>query len=312
MSVHFSERVAQKSINGNILIPAMFRSNIYDNGASQAGKGTSFFVSELTKHLIRHYKRYGTQGYALLIDFHDYFGSASHDVIRENVRKAIDDPRVHHFCDQSLRAYERHHIRVDGQDPRQAKKGIGLGSEMNQTFMVSYVNRMDHVIKEKLRIKEYDRYMDDFILIHPSKTYLQYCLGEIQKTCADLEITLNPKKTSIVKLSHGFTILKTKWILTKTGKVIRTACRKSITRERRKLKKQKTLLDAGVLEYQDIRASYESFRGSLIVSKKKRKKAKRKTFHNPSRKAYRTLKRLDSLYNDLFIRPFIEGDYRNE
>lgn len=311
MSVHFSERVGQKSINENILIPAMFRSNIYDNGASQKGRGTSHFVSELTKHLIRHYKRYGAEGYALIVDLHDYFGSADHDVIRENVARAIDDPMARRFCDQSLRAYERYHIRVNGQTPEQARKGIGLGSEVNQTFMVSYLNRLDHLIKENLRIKGYDRYMDDFILLSPSKEYLFTCLKEISKMCKELKVNLNPEKTQIVKLSHGFTILKTKWILTGTGRVIRTPSRKAITTERRKMKKQAALLEKGVLEFSDVRSSYASFRGSMTVSKKKRRANKKNTFHNISRNAYMSLKRLDILYNDLFIDPFIRGDYKH-
>jgi hypothetical protein len=300
MSVHFSERVGQKSVNKNVLIGAMFRSNIYDNGASQKNKGTSFFVSELTKHLIRHYKRYGTKGYALIIDFHNYFGSADHDVIRENIAKAVDDPRVWKFCDQGLRAYERYHIRVDGQDPDQARKGIGLGSELNQTYMVSYCNRMDHLIKEKLRIKGYGRYMDDFILLHPSKDYLKMCLKEISQICDDLKIELNPKKTQIVKISRGFTILKTKWILTDTGRVVRMPSRQAIVSQRRKMKKQKKLLDEGVITFADVWCSYASFRGSMEVSKKQRKNY-RKVYHNVSRKARRSLHNLDTLFNQLFV-----------
>lgn len=39
-SVHFSERVVQKSFCTNIIYPTFTRSLIYDNGASQQGKGT--------------------------------------------------------------------------------------------------------------------------------------------------------------------------------------------------------------------------------------------------------------------------------
>lgn len=41
-SVHFSERVVQKSFCTNIIYPTFTRSLIYDNGASQQGKGTQF------------------------------------------------------------------------------------------------------------------------------------------------------------------------------------------------------------------------------------------------------------------------------
>lgn len=171
---------------------------------------------------------------------------------------------------------------------------------MNQTFMVSYVNRMDHLIKEKLGIKGYDRYMDDFILIHPSKEYLRFCLEEIRRVCQELRVELNPKKVSIVKLSHGFTILKTKWILTDTGRVVRMPSRKAIVYQRRKMKKQKKLLDEGVITFADVRCSYASFRGSIEASKKRRKNHRR-VYHNVSKKARRSLRNLDTLFNQLFV-----------
>ena len=48
---------------------------------------------------------------------------------------------------------------------------------------IFFVDRIDSLIKEKLRVKGYVRYMDDFILIHRDKRYFQYCLEEINKVC---------------------------------------------------------------------------------------------------------------------------------
>lgn len=49
-----------------------------------------------------------------------------------------------------------------------------------------YLSGMDHFIKEKLGIRYYGRYMDDFYLIHEDKAYLQYCRGEIEQYVARL------------------------------------------------------------------------------------------------------------------------------
>ena len=48
----------------------------------------------------------------------------------------------------------------------------------SQILAVFYLNDLDHFVKEKLKIKYYVRYMDDFILFHENKNYLKYCLGE--------------------------------------------------------------------------------------------------------------------------------------
>ena len=55
-SVHFSERVVQKSFCTNVLYPTFTRGLIYDNGASQEGKGTHFALRRLKTHLRRHFR----------------------------------------------------------------------------------------------------------------------------------------------------------------------------------------------------------------------------------------------------------------
>lgn len=69
------------------------------------------------------------------------------------------------------------------------------------------LNDLDHYIKERLKIKYYIRYMDDFILIHPDKKYLQYCLCAIHTKINALGLLLN-RKTNIQPLRHGIIFLK--------------------------------------------------------------------------------------------------------
>lgn len=299
MSVHFSERVPQKSLNHNALVPVLTRSLIYDNGASQKEKGTSFAMKRLVTHLRRHYRRYGTEGYVLLIDFKDYFGNLDHEIAKRIIRKAFDDEKIIWLACLFIDAYYEHFRKMAerrGEDPESVEaKGLGLGSEINQTIAITYPNRLDHYIKENLRIKGYERYMDDLCLIHISKEYLENCLVEIRKICAELKIIPNEKKTRIVKLSHGFTFLKTQIYLTDTGRIIRKPCREAIVRQRRKLKKQKKLLDAGIMSYEDIRCSYSSWRGCM-----------------EKKQARRSIYSMDCLYNRLFIEEWKKGGADHE
>lgn len=75
---------------------------------------------------------------------------------------------------------------------------------------------------------------------------------------------MNEKKTHITKLSHGFTFLKTKFSYSETGKVVMRPCRDSITRERRKLKKQAHLVKQGLMTVEQVVQSYQSWRGSKL------------------------------------------------
>lgn len=290
MSVHFSERVPQKSLNQNALIPVLTRSLIHDNGASQKGKGTSFTMKRLAGHLRWHFRRFGNEGYILLADFSDYFGTIDHGIAKQIIEAAFDDPGIVWLAGLFIDAYYEFNARFRKIPEEDAHKGLGLGSEVNQTVAITYPNRMDHYIKEMLGIKCYGRYMDDFYLIHPSKEYLAYCLDEIKRICTMLKITVNGKKTGVVKLSHGFTFLKTKIYLTDTGKIIRKPCHDAVVRERRKLKKQQKLLDAGIMDFADIRCSYSSWKGSM-----------------KNRNARKTVHSMDKLFDSLFIESWRGG-----
>jgi hypothetical protein len=273
-SVHISERIVQKCLCDTVLTPILTRPLIHDNGASVKGKGLHFAIRRLIVHLRRFYRRNGfsNDGYALLIDFTKFFDNIWHDVLFTLMDRYIADPRV--------RELTRRLISVFGPG-----KSLGLGSQVSQNAAIFYPNSLDHFIKEKLRIKYYGRYMDDLYLIHADTNYLRYCLAEIEKVCASLGISINRKKTRIVKLSSGLVFLKGKYRLLPSGKVLRLPGKDSAKRMRRKLKKFKPLIQAGKMSFEDIRTAYQSWRGSYM-----------KRFN-----AHYCIGRLDKLYHELFI-----------
>lgn len=79
----------------------------------------------------------------------------------------------------------------------------------------------------------YGRYMDDSYCIHQSKEYLNAVLACIEQKCTECGITINRRKTHIVKLSHGFTWLKKRISYGENGRIVMRPCRDSITRQRR-------------------------------------------------------------------------------
>ena len=119
---------------------------------------------------------------------------------------------------------------------------------------------MDHMIKERLGIKFYGRYMDDFYLIHQDKDYLIYCLEEIKKYLVPLGLELN-HKTAIFPLSQGIDFLGFRTYMTDSGKVVRKIRRDSKNRIRRKLKKFRHLLDEGRITFDTVVQSYSSWTG---------------------------------------------------
>ena len=63
----------------------------------------------------------------------------------------------------------------------------------SQILAIFYLNDLDYYIKEKLKIKYYIRYQDDFCLFHPSKQYLKDCLKKIKEFLKKEKLELNQK-----------------------------------------------------------------------------------------------------------------------
>lgn len=124
-----------------------------------------------------------------------------------------------------------------------------FGSMTSQILAIFYLNDLDHFIKEKLKIKYYIRYQDDFLLFHPSKEYLKYCLDEIRKFLKKEKLELN-SKTRIYKNTDNFSFLGRN----QKGKYIR------YRNVKRKLKKRLYL-------YKTNSITLDSFTSSLICYK---------------------------------------------
>lgn len=270
-SIHINERVVHRAENDLVLVPVLRPKLIYDNAASIKERGTRFALNRLKVHLWRYYRKHGSnEGYILTADLHGYFDSIQHGPIFEEYSRIFRyDPDIVNLTMDFIDAF--------------GDQSLGLGSQVSQMTAVFYPNRIDHYIKEQLKIKGYGRYMDDFYLIHERREYLVECLERIRRMYADIGIELNEKKTRIVKLSDEFKFLKAKTHLTGTGRVVMRPDRGTITRERRKLKALRRKLDAGEIVFADVRQAYNSWRGHI------------KHFDS-----YRTMRNMDKLFHELF------------
>lgn len=317
-AIHIEDRVVLRSLCDNILAPKMTKYFIYDNGASLKGKGIQFTRNRLETHLHKYFRKHGSNdGYILLIDFTKFFDNVQHKKLIEEYESRIDDKDLIEFLKRIISAFKIdvsymsdeeykycldkvfnaiEYAKIDKSlltGEKFMEKSIGIGSQISQISGLLYPTRIDNYCKIVKGLPYYGRYMDDTYIIHESKEYLQQLLIEINKICEEYGIFINMKKTQIVKLSKVFTFLKVRYILTDTGKVVKRINKKSITRERRKLKKFRKKLDNGEMSYKDIADAYNSWRGNLKYYS-----------------SYHTMKNMDELYNELFIKPFIEGrDY---
>lgn len=317
-AVRIEDRVALRNYCDNILYPCVQKSLAYDNGAALKGKGISFTRRRLETHLHKYYRKQGTnKGYILLMDFSKFFDNIRHDKLMEEFSERLQDPDAIAFMGKLMKQFEidvsyltdeeykycmgalfnsLEHSAVDKSlltGEKMMEKSVGIGSPVSQIAGLLYPTRIDNYCKIVMGAKYYGRYMDDIYVIHHDRAFLESVLQGVGKICAEYGIFLNEKKTHIARLDRTFTFLKVRYDLTGTGRVVKRPNKGAITRERRKLKKFREMLDSGEMEYPKIEEQYKSWRGN---------------YNGYS--AHYAMMAMDKLYNELFIKPFIEGrDY---
>lgn len=248
VATRIRDRQFQRSLCDNALYRDMTRGFIHDNCACQRGKGVDFALNRLEAHLHRYYRKHGPRGWVLRCDIRHYFPETPHEVAKEALRKRVRDPDVLKAAETIIDSFE-------------GNKGIGLGSQVSQLVELAVLDGIDHYIKERLRIRHYVRYMDDLILISDDREELEKAKGIIRKMIEALGLQLN-QKTQIAPLRHGIRFLKWRFILSETGKVIRRISRRSVIKERRKLRKLAEKIRRGLIPLDYLWTSFQSWRAN--------------------------------------------------
>ena len=293
-----SNSMADKTINhiicDSILTPALSKYLIYDNGASQKGKGVDFHRRRFEAHLHQYYIQHGTnEGYIMLGDFSGYYANIPHDKCREVLvqfltRSVSNSAELRYTLGLIARIFKTFRIDVSRftdeeiQAMREGKvdsmlnlkadpaaltgqkfldKGVDIGNQTSQNIGLIYPYRFDNYAKIVAGIEGYGRYTDDFYAISESREELLTLLDGLRVIARQFGIIINERKTRIVKLSGFYRHLQNGYSLTETGRVIRKINPKSITRERRKLKAYKRLLDAKKITYEEIENIFKSWLG---------------------------------------------------
>lgn len=295
------DRVVRHTLCDNELTPKLNPYLIYNNGASQKGKGLTFSREIFERDLHNFWLKYRTnEGYIGLVDLSKFYDNIQHDRVREYVYpKVTEEARwmlneilktfevdVSYLFDtpieqlmeakfDSVAYYEAtKNMKLTGE--KMLKKAVEIGDQVSQNIGVFFPTPIDNYVKIVRGCKWYGRYMDDMYVICKDRDELVSILNGIEAKAKELGMYVNMKKTHIAKLSDTFKYLQVKYTLTNTGKVIRRINPQNLTRERRRIKAYKRQLDAGKMSYKDIEQAVRSWMGSFykLMSKQQIKHMK--------------------------------------
>ncbi len=218
----FRDRVVQHALV-NVIQPLFERQFIYDSYACRMDKGTHLAAKRLKKFLMaaRSFHGKNIPIYVLQCDIRKFFQSVSWDILLAIMDKTVPCPKTlalihtivtthHHIVPVHTPLSSQLSLFSSSENPAQAsisveqRTGLPIGNLTSQLFANIYLNELDHFVKDRLRVRWYGRYMDDFFVLHHDRTYLQQLCSTINVFLQEkLRLCLHPKKLTIKDVSAG-------------------------------------------------------------------------------------------------------------
>lgn len=270
LSIPYRDRVYQRSINDNELYPEMTRHFIYDNCACQHGKGPDFARERVKKDLHNFVMKYGLDGWVWQYDIHGYYPSMEHEAVNNTFKQYLD--------------YNVYRMVADVLDQQYTgDTGYNPGSQMVQIAGISFLNRIDHICKEQLHMKDYRRYMDDGLNFEHDYDKAMSDMDRVIKELSLIGLSVNEKKTHVTPIKDGFKFLGFYFRPTATGKVIMTIDSDNVKHERRKLRRMVNKAKRGEMTKEKVDECYADWKAYVIKGN-----------------SYKLLQRMDRFYADLW------------
>jgi RNA-directed DNA polymerase len=225
----FRDRVVHHFIIGklNALFEHQF---IKDSYACQVRKGTHFGIRRIAEFIKECSAEYTRDCYILKLDIQGFFMHINKNILYERLSHFIQEK--YHETDKILilelcrkvifnDAAGNCIIKGKSSDWKDLPKnkslfysppncGLPIGNLTSQVFANFYMDKFDHFVKHDLGIKNYGRYVDDFIIVHEDKSYLKDLISTLGNFLdKELHLTLHPKKISLQHYSKGVPFLGT-------------------------------------------------------------------------------------------------------
>lgn len=241
----------------NIIVPLIEKSFIHDTYANRVGYGTH-------RALARFIEFARSSRYVLQCDIRKYFPSIDHEILKQIIRRKIKCQDTLWLIDTIIDSSNPQEPVVEyfpGDDlltPLLRRHGLPIGNLTSQFFANWYLANFDHFIKEKLRVKKYLRYVDDFLLCGDDWQFLTQARKEIEQYLATLRLIIHPIKSQLFETCHGVNFVGFR-VLPDRVRVRND----NLRRARRRLKQLQADYGRGELSVQDLIQRLQSWSAHL-------------------------------------------------
>ena len=204
---------------------ALFEADFIDGSYScRQGRGTLYGVKSIGSAIEACSEGYTRDCYILKLDIRSFFMSIDKNVLYRMLHEFIseryhgaDKPVILRLVRQIVFYNPEDHCVIKGRRSdwnglpchkslfwSSRHCGLPIGNLTSQIFANFYLNRLDKFVTEELGFEYYGRYVDDFVLIHPSKATLLEARRKIAAFLQTrLKLSLHPQKFYLQHYSKG-------------------------------------------------------------------------------------------------------------
>lgn len=189
---------------------------IFDSYSCREMKGTHRAICRFAKTARKVSKNNTCTVWVLKCDIKKFFATVDHTILKKIILKHIEDRNVFLLLEKAIESFNT-----------KGNFGVGLplGNLTSQLFANIYMNEFDQFVKKKLKIKQYIRYADDFVILDRDKKKLIDLIPFIENfLCDTLHLSLNQNKMCIKTLASGIDFLG--WVHFPYHRVLRTTTKK--------------------------------------------------------------------------------------
>jgi len=218
-----------------ILYPFFDRTFIGDSYSCRLDKGTHKAINRFRRLAYQVSQNHTHTCWVLKCDIRKFFASVDHNVLLDILRKYIPDKDIISLLENVIQSFDY---------------GLPLGNLTSQLFANVYMNKFDQFIRHKLKVKNYIRYADDFVILSQDKQWLEEQILQIKDFLeTKLLLELHPNKVSIETIASGVDFLG--WKLFIDHRVLRTKTKKRMFARIQQYPTKKDVLNSylGLLSY---------------------------------------------------------------
>jgi RNA-directed DNA polymerase len=221
------------------------------------GRGTHKAIRHFQSAAYQVSRNHTRTVWALKCDVRKFFASIDHERLIAILDTRSPDKRVLWLLSQIIRSF---YAKEEG-------VGLPLGNLTSQLLVNIYMNEFDHFVKQRLKVKHYVRYADDFVFLSADRDYLRGVLLRVEGFLqSQLHLSLHPDKVSIATFASGVDFLG--WIHFPDHRILRAATSKRMSRniEQKEGKEETVQSYLGLLSHGN---AYKLQRQVVLISKGK-------------------------------------------